>query len=1064
MKKFFTKSLTMILLLLGATAFSQRVITGTVSDAKNGEKLQGVVIGVKGTNVGTTSDAKGSYSITTPANATTLVFSLVGLRTLEVVLGAENVVNVNLQEDLKDLDEIVVTANAIKREKRSLGYATTQVTAKELTTTSDRSALNLLSGKVAGLTIVSNGGSPGSSTRVTLRSPVNITGDNQALIVIDGIPVNNSSSQNSDNLNYQVDAGNRVNDINPDDIETINVLEGPQAAALYGSRASNGVIVITTKKGLSRANGGTGKNTIRYGAGYTWENILKLPDYQNSFGQGGEGAPDSRENFSWGPKFEKDASGNYPLTPWGQAITDANGNTIQRVKPYAPLANNVKDFFDLGHTLTNNLGISGGTARTGYNLSFGSLKNTGVLPGTDYKRNTFTVTSSSEFDNNIYSDMTLMYTQSNSNISTQGQGYSVYDQVLQTPRDIPLKELQDLNNPYNTLDNYYGAYTLNPYFILKNSGTQSKIDNFIAAFTVGYKATSWMDVKLRLGTNFILDNRKFHEPVTSVLSGQNSGNTDANNKGLYLESLTNNSEINSDLIIAMHKDINKDLKIMGNIGHNVNQRSAQFSSVSTAGGLVIPEFYSTSNSKDTKDASSSSSLRRLWAVWADATMSYKNYLFLTLTGRNDHSSTLASDSRSFFYPSANVSWVFTDALKLNKKILNYGKVRVAFAKVGKDPLPYRLATTYSAYSVGDGYKDSRVDYPLNSVGGFTKGNRIGNPGLTPEFTTSTEFGAELSFLKNRITTDFSYSTGKTTNLILDAAIAPSSGYTAYTTNAGELSFNGMGLKLRGTPIQTKNLVWNITVLYSKYKTMVTSLNEGTEQLSFGGLSSASVVAAVGQPFGTFYVKGSKTENGKLVIDSITGLPIVNTSPSYMGSYQPDWTGSMINSVTYKGFTLNVNIEHRQGGMFYSRTKDIMEFVGTSANTVDANGDRIDYVIPNSVYLGGDGQYHENTTQKVHVQDLYTDQGNNGANMLNATFTKLREVSLSYQFPSKWLNKTPFGNASLGFSGRNLWIKTHKDNIFVDPETSSFGTGNDQGFEFTTIPSLRSFGFNLNVTF
>ncbi|MCX6188096.1 MAG: SusC/RagA family TonB-linked outer membrane protein [Bacteroidetes bacterium] len=1062
MKKLFTKSLLLILLLLSATAFSQRAISGTVTDAKTGEKLIGVIVGIKGTTIGTNTDASGNYTLTTTATSKTLVFSLLGMRTKEVDLGAENVINVALDEDLKDLDEVVVTANAIKREKRSLGYATTQVTAKELTTTTDRSALNLLSGKVAGLTIVNNSGSPGSSTRVTLRSPVNITGDNQALIVIDGIPINNSSSQNSDNLNYQVDAGNRVNDINPDDIESINVLEGPQAAALYGSRASNGVIVITTKKGVSRANGGSGKNTIRYSAGYTWEDILKLPDYQNEFGQGGEMAPDSRENFSWGPKFVKDTSGNYPLTPWGQAITDANGVSTQRVKPYAPLPNNVKDFFDLGHTLTNNIGISGGTANTGYNLSFSNLKNNGVIPGTDYKRNTFTVTSSSEFANNFYSDMTLMYAQSQSNLSTQGQGYSVYDQVLQTPRDIPLKELEDLTNKFNSLDNYYGAYTLNPYQVLTSSGTSSKIDNFIAAFTVGYKATSWMDIKLRLGTNFVLDSRKFHEPVTSVLSGQNSGNTDANNKGLYSEALTNNTEINSDLIIGMHKDINKDFKIMGDIGHNVNQRSAQFSSVSTAGGLVIPEFYSTSNSKDTKDASTSSSMRRLYAIWADATVSYKNYAFLTVTGRNDHSSTLSSESRSFFYPSVNLSCVFTDALKIDKKILNYGKVRVAFAKVGKDPLPYRLATTYSAYSVGDGYKDSRVDFPVNSVAGFTRGNRIGNPTLTPEFTTSTEIGTELSFLKNRIFADFSYSTGKTTNLILDAAIAPSSGYTAYTTNAGELKFNGYGMKLRGTPVQTKDITWNITVLYSKYKTTVTSLNEGATQVSFGGLSSASVVAAVGQPFGSFYVIGTKTENGKVVVDSSTGLPVVNTEPSLMGSYQPDWTGSMINTVTYKGFTLNVNFEHRQGGMFYSRTKDIMEFVGTSVNTLDHN--REDYVIPNTVYLSGDGTYHNNTTQMVHPQDLWTDQKNFGTSMLDATFTKLRELSISYQIPAKWLSKTPLGNASVGFSGRNLWMKTHKDNTFVDPETSSFGTGNDQGFEFGTLPSLRSYGFNLNVTF
>lgn len=1051
--KLLVKPLALVLMLSGTTLMAQsRLIRGKVTGT-DGAPIDGATIKVVETQATATSKADGTFAIATDATAKNLEISASTYKTKTVAIPTgSDIVDVNLEEDPLGIDAVSITAVAIKREKRSLGYATTQVSGADAGQGKDRSVFNGLQGKVAGLYITSGGGSPGSSTRIQLRGATSLNGDNQPLIVVDGIPIDNSSFQNGDNLNRQVDAGNRANDINPDDVESIEVLKGPAAAVLYGSRASNGAIIITTKSGKGSI-GVNNKLNMTYSSSYSFERILKLPTYQNEFGQGGYGEPDTRENWSWGPKFDG------TLKPWGQMIDGE-----QRVKPYSALPNNVKNFFDMGHTLQNNISINGGGEKIGYFFSFGDLRTNSTIPGTDYRRNTIKGNAYTQLANNFYSNVSVTYSHTNSHISTQGQDFSFYDQVLQTPRDIPLSELRDLDNKFNTPAGYYGAYTLNPYYVLANSSTRNVVDNILGVGTLGYKYKNWLDLTYRLGTNFYTDSRYAYEPKTEAALGQNAAQT--SRLGLYTEDVYRVSEITSDFIANAKRDLNKDIKLNVIAGHNVRQRTTNSTNAQTA-GLVIPGFYNLANSDGRPIVDNTATQRRLVGVYGDIGLSYKDYLYLNLTGRNDWSSTLPASKRSYFYPGASLAWVFSSQFKM-PKWMSYGKARLASATVGKDADPYLLNSVFVGGSIGDGYANSLIRSPYGTVTGYERGNRIGNPNLKPEFTTSNEIGVELAFLKNdRLGVDFAYYSSTTKDIILNVPIAPSTGFTSQTINAATFTNKGVELLLRTVPVLTKNFRWNLNFVYSQNKNNVKELYEGIEQVNLGGLSGASVVAAVGRQFGEFYAIGqSLSPDGKVVVDSASGLPVTDTKPKYYGSYYPKNTFSITNEFKYKNWNLRVQIDRKNGGMMYSRTKDIMEFVGASENTLNINGsgkDRAHEVVANSVYLGSDGQYHENKVE-ADPNDYWIDQKNNASNIIDASYTKLREVTLSYLLPAKWLGNTPFGNVALGISGRNLLIWTPKENIFVDPETNSFGTGGVQGFEFGSMPTLRMITLNLKVTF
>lgn len=1040
--------LTVVLFIAGySLAIAQRTVSGKVTDKKDGIPLAGVSVTVKGTNNSVQTNEQGDFSISGVPDNATLVFSNVSYKKIETKLTGNNTLSIVLEENAQQLREVVVTANAIKREAPSIGYAQSTINNAELTKGKDRSVLNSLQGKVAGVQISSSSGGVGSSTRIVFRGGSSITGNNQALIVVDGIPIDNSQTDAGDNLNNQVDAGNRGNDINPDDVESVTLLKGPAAAALYGTRAANGALIITTKNGKSLKGK---RSEIIVSSSYNLESILKLPEYQNEYGQGGQGAPDSRENFSWGPKFDG------AVRPWGQQVGDS-----QRVKPYVGLKNNVKEFFDIGRTLTNNVSFSLNNDKTSFFLSFNNVDQKGVMPGTSYKRNSVKLSGTADLSEKFYSSASINYIRAKGDLSVQGQGTSPYDQVLQTPRDISLLELKDYRTRFNDLNGFYGAYTVNPWYILGEDSYTSVMDRILGNAQIGYKPVKWLDISLRVGTDVSSDKRKQIDSKRVIdPNSQNAGNNFA---GRYSETTINIREFTSDLIATAKKKITNDLALTVLLGHNIRQRNIdnQFSQINS---LTIPFYYNLANSAQPPVTTNFYSIRRLYGVYSDISLAYRNYLFLGVTGRNDWSSTLPKGKNNFFYPSVNSSFVFSEAFKM-PKFISYGKIRASAAQVGNDAAPYLLESVFITGTVTDGQLNSQVNFPLNGIPGFTQGNVIGNPEIKPEITTSYEGGVELGFFNNRITFEGTIYSNRSKDQIITVPIAASSGYTTQTLNAGLITNKGIELLLRGTPVKNKNFSWDITATFTRNRNKVVELFPGTEQLALGGFTGGTMVAQVGQPYGSFFGSSFlRSPDGNIVVDPTTGYPITDPVAKIHGNVQPDFLAGLNNSFSYKGFSLSFLFDARKGGVFYSRTKSLQEFVGTDPRTL--YNDRAPFVVPGSVILGADGKYIANTVPVQNAENYWTSFSSPRAmeHLLDASFIKLREASLTYRLPGSLFKNKGIKGVMVGLSGRNLWLKTPKENTYADPEASSFGTGNVQGYEYGTIPSLRNYGVNVRVSF
>lgn len=1065
------KGLTVLFLLLislsGQVMAQSRTVKGKVTAAEDGTPIIGATILAKGTNVGTVTNAEGVYTLNVPEGVDVLVVKFIGMKDTEAKINGATV-NVVLGADVTTLTETVVTANAIRRDKRSLGYAAPIVKSDELTRGQSSSAINALAGKVAGVNITTTASAPGSSSRIVLRGGSSIAGNNQALLVVDGIPIDNSSVIGGGDSRSTIDYGNRGNDINPDDIESISVLKGPAAAALYGSRASNGAVVITTKTGKKGA--GT-KQEITYNTAATFSNILKLPDFQNEFGQGYLKGPDVHENFSWGAPFDGS------MKPWGQAI-----NGVQLEKPYVAQKDNVKKFFELGKAWQNNVSLSGGTEKSTYYLSLNALNSNGVMPGSDDRYNKYGVrfNGSTELSNKFSTSIGVNYTKINSNMVQGGQGDgSVYNNVLQTPRDIPLQDMGDLSNPYysygNLLDEdgnaaygYYGAYTDHPYWVLRNYKNKNDVDRVNGNFTVSYKPLAWLSIVERLGADVYSDRRRMSQPKYDLVPFDkvNYSRNAKSDPGTYAENTINLSEITHDLMVTAQHDFSKDFNASLLVGNNIRQRTmTTLDAATNVAGLVVPGLYSLSNSSGPVASDNFYSQRRLVGLYAELNLAYKSMLFLGATARNDWSSTLPSASRSFFYPSVNASFVFTELFKNSdfSRVLNYGKIRGAWASVGNDADPYQLLTYYRKTAIVGGF--ANTTFPFGDLPGFSMGNTIGNPNLKPERTDAFEVGTELNFLDNRIAVDFSYYQNRSKDQILAAPIAPATGFNFEVMNTGVIENKGVELAVRATPIRTSTgFIWEVFGTYTKNKNTVVSLLPGVDQVVIGGVGGMSIVAAVGKPYGTFYTRDFlRDEQGRMVINQESGLPEQTDVPTYLGSYNPKYMASWGTDLTFKGITLHALFETKQGGQFYSRTSDIMTFVGTTPRTVVNNRDP--YVVPNTVINDG-GTYKPNTDVETDWESFWTNQQAvpDAAHVIDASYIKLRELALSYRLPRTVLNRTPFGDLTVGLFGNNLWLHTPKSNMFADPEVNSGGATNEQGFDFTAQPSLRNFGVNLKVSF
>lgn len=1080
MKKLLLVSLCVLVLCVTQVFAQNRTITGTVTAKDDGLPIPGATVKIKGTDIGVATDASGKFSLSAPDNAV-LTISFVAYTTQEVAVAGKSVVNVSLAQNFQQLSEVVVTSNAIVRERRSLGYSAPTIAGDVLVQGGNPSALTSLTGRIPGANITSTSNTPGSSTRIVFRGGTSIAGNNQALIVVDGVPVDNSSVIGGADSRSSVDFGNRANDIDPDDIESITPLLGPAAAALYGSRAANGAIQITTKTGKK------GKTQVSFNTSNIFSSILRLPEYQNDYGQGymtgfdANGNPeyfnDTHENWSWGAPFDG------KMQDWGQAIDVGSGTPVKLKKPYSAQKDNVRDFFVGGFQSDNNVNFSGGNDKSTFFMALNTLNQNGVFPGNQDVYNKYGVrfNGKTDFSDKFSAGISFNFNKINSRQIAGGQNdNSVFDMVLQTPRDIPLPQLKDLTNPYNSFGyidykgvaqpnkyGYYGGYTLNPYFVIDKFSNDDAVNRVTGNVNLEYKPASWLMVQERIGIDTYSDRRRQITPkysFTPVDNVSNAGSNHVNNGGYQIDQY-NVTELVHDFMVTAKHSFNSDFKGSLMLGNNIRQRNTTTNRTATnsSAGLVVPDWYNLQNSNGPINIiTDNMSVRRLVGLYADLNLSYKNYLFLEATARNDWSSTLPKQNNSFFYPSVSGSFVFSELIKPND-ILSFGKLRASYAQVGNDTDPYQLATTYARGTITSNF--GSTVFPFGNVAALQAGTTIGNPNLKPEITTAFEVGTELSFFDNRLGINVTYYNQDSKNQILAVPIPNSTGFGFSVINAGRVKNHGVELMLTGTVVRTSDLNVDLFATYTQNRNQVVDLPAGLDQVVIGGVGGMSIVAAKNRTNGEFYAVTNQTDaQGRTIVDANSGLPLATTTAQYLGSYNPKYQGSFGGSITFKR-KLNVNFlfDTKQGNKMYSRTKDILAFVGVSK---ESGGVRTGEPFPNSVYINGAGQTVVNSGANAvsyNKQDYFPDL-NPGMNIIDASYVKLRSAGITYTFDKSQIKGLPFANLSLGVFGNNLFMWTPKSNTYIDPEVNSGGATNEQGFDFTAQPSVRNYGFNVRVTF
>ncbi len=1063
-----------MLLAVGIHAFAQNThtVTGKVLDDK-GKGYPGAGVTLKGTQIGTVTDVNGDFMLDVPDGNNYFIIQAIGYNTVQVK-ETEHGITVRLQPKAKELEGTVITAQTIKREKRELGYNSATLNNEDLTAGHSTSAFSALAGKVAGANVSSSTGGPGGNTRVILRGEKSILKDNNALIVVDGVIMNNYDRTRSNQLE-QVDFGNSANDLDPDEIESVSVLQGTAGTVLYGSAGANGVIMITTKAGRASETGKPSKMEITYKATYMQSDILKYADLQNTYGQGNiyQGiADDRRENFSWGYRFDNQ------MRPWGQIIDGK-----EMVKPYSALPNNVKSYFNHGKDLNNFVSVSGGSENSTYFLALNTTNSSGVVPNTFYNKYSVRFNGTTQLSNHFYSSVNVNYINSYSRVENSGQNSGgVLSNLYQTARDIPINELKNVNNHFYSMQyldtggveryGYYGAYYKNPYWVAEHYDNRNKTDEIIGDVKLGYKCGAF-NVYDRVGVHVTSDRSVFKtpqinaQPVDALYSGLNY----LNQGGLDQSNYTG-FRMTNDLIGTYTHALSSNFGMNVLVGHNVyisDDETLNATIDPGTNGLVLHNFYHFTNNQGPVVVTNPINKRRTFGMYADVTFNYQRELFLELTGRNDWSSTLEHHHNSYFYPGASASWVFTERMKggkFNNNVMNYGKIRAGVSGVGSDNINYaNNPAGYSQRAISSPF--GSVVPPFNGIPAFQISTTFGNAHLKPELTHSFEVGTDLSFLKDRLSVSFTYYSSVTKNLVTPVSLAPSSGYLFEYQNIGDVSNKGIELTMRGTPISTRyGLKWELFATYTHNENMVESLTNGLEHVSLGGYSGLDIVAAVGHPFGTFYAADIQYWNGHAVVDKTTGLPIATTKPVYRGSYQPKFQASWGTTVTYKGLKLYALFTTKQGGQFFSKNKLDMDFNGTSSETTVNN--RNPFVWVNSVnQVGTTNNYVKNTTPFSPYNYFTNVESNNlpAQGLVNASYVRLQEMALSYAIPQKYYKRSPFGSLEAGIFGNNLLLWTASSNRFDDPEGTSAGaTGNGQGFNFTARPSLRNYGAFVKVTF
>lgn len=1040
---------TIFLLLLLSTSITyaqKKNISGQVVDKDNGQPLPGATIVIAGSTSGTFSDNQGKFSIQSSSNDDKLVISFIGYVKQEIVIGSQTEFTIQLQLESNQIEDLIVTAIGIKSEKKSLGYAAQEVKGSDITSVQQANIVNSLSSKVAGISVVSSAGSPGASSSIQIRGRSSFRADKQSpLFVVDGVPIDNSYSGNKNE-----DYSNRAIDINSDDIESVTVLKGAGASALYGIRASNGAIIITTKSGKKK---GAIKRNITFKTSLGIDVINKIPEVQNKYSQGEGGNYKANSNYSWGALIDTLRYDGIPNS------RDKNGNIVgmssatatnNKVIPY----DNINKFFQTAYTSNIYLSISGGNDFGNYLFSVGRLKQTGIVPESYFNRNSFKLSGDTKLTDKLKISGSATYSISDASLAQKGSNTSgIMLGLLRCPPTFDLSN--GTSDPVNNKEAYilpdgsermYNLYD-NPYWSVNKNKAFDKVNRVIGNSQIDYTILPWLTAMYRIGLDYYSNQRnKYMDNLSSERKTQGY-------PGFVTNSIYNFSGINSDFTINAEKEITKDIKITTLLGHNYYTKST-YETWQQGDVFVLPNYYDISNTT-TKSGDDRKTKYKIVGAYYDIKLTYKNFLFFNTTGRNDWSSTLPKGKNSFFYPSFNASFIFTEAFNINKNsYLNYGKIRASWAQVGNDADVYSLNSYYSGLN------------PINGQLSYATQLTVGNLNIKPETTKSTEIGLDLRLFNNRLGIDLAVYQSRSIGQIIPLDVVPSTGFDKMIQNSGTINNKGIEAQIFITPIKNHDFTWDMMINFAKNKNLVEDLPNGLDYLGLetSGLGSITGAAVKGKPYGVFlgtrYLRNNK---GQILVYD-TGYPAVTTSADIgsddiIGDPNPDFTLGLRNSISFKIISFSALIDINYGGDFYNGTKNSMNQLGTGKETENRDQDyvvpgvNINTGLPNEVVIKRNSQYYAGMGGNAGL-------GENGIE--DGSFIRLREVSLSINIPAKWLGKTPISAINFGVSGRNLILFTKATGI--DPETNLSGVSNSFGRDYYNLPNTKGIDFNLQLTF
>ncbi|MFD2289119.1 SusC/RagA family TonB-linked outer membrane protein [Pedobacter petrophilus] len=1045
------------LLLLSNFVQAQNIpVSGTVKGA-SGETLPGVSVFVKGTKQAVTTDNNGAFSISV-AGKSTLVFSYIGFATREIeVTEATKTLAVTLSDSDNALDEVVVTALGISRQKKSLGYAVQELKGESLTEARESNLVNALAGKVAGVRVTNSQGDMGSS-RVVIRGETSISGNNQPLFVVDGIPVDNSQLNSAGARDY----ANAISDINPNDIESISVLKGPNAAALYGSRAAAGVIIIKTKTGKSKKGLG-----ISFNSNAVIESLLTLPKYQDVFGQGSEGkfsyvdgkgaGVNDGVDESWGPRMD------------GRLIPQFFSKGV--AVPFVANPDNVRDFFETGYSLANGISIEDASDKIDYRLSYNNLKQVGIVPNSGQGKNSFALNTTLRLTPKLTITANANYSKlASDNLPGTGgsRSTSTMLQFAWFGRQVDINQLKNYLDENGNTFNWNNSYYSNPYWVAYENTVAQNRNRIIGSVGLNYKIIDGLNFNFRSGTDYYNDRRKI-----KIAYG-----TNGTPFGSYTESAFTVNENNTDATLSYNKQLNDDFSLEALLGGNIRSRYIEQNDQS-APRLAVAGLYTLSNSRDPLTSSNNYSELKSYSGYASGQIGFRNYLFANITARNDWSSTLPAQNRSYFYPSFNGSFVLTEAFDIKSEVLDYAKIRGGWSKVGKDADPYRLLNTYTSGA------------PFGASPQLTPSATDLNPNLKPETTTSSELGAEAVLFNKRLRFDLSLYNTNSYDQILSVDVSQGTGFRSKLLNAGKINNKGIEVQLGITPIK-KQFTWDIDVNYAANRSKVIELDkEGLLTNYVVATNSAQVIAAVGQPYGALFGNAFLRDGSGNIVVNATGAPQTDPTKRVLGKYTPDWIGGIYNTFNYKGFSLGVLVDASFGGSIYNGTYSTGTYTGVLASTLPGRGAEfggLSYYYPDNKKENGtvrlangtsaptgttvydDGMIFDGVTADgkrndkiLSAQTYYKSfRTIDEANIFDASYVKLREIKLTYNLPAKWIRSLNLQGVSVALVGRNLAI-LHRNTEDIDPEVA-FNTGNGQGLESLSNPTTRTYGINLNIKF